>query len=85
MTHAGHAWAPIGTPGRCLEGVTPGSAGIFSALSYFVAETPIMFDNGNDVSVDIDSDEKYSCMSIIYVMNILIQVHTFLKSLLFSH
>ena len=43
MTHAGHAWAPTGTPGRCLEGVTPGSAGIFSALSYFVAETPIMF------------------------------------------
>ena len=42
MTHAGHAWAPIGTPGRCLEGVTPGSAGIFSALSYFVAETPII-------------------------------------------
>ena len=42
MTHAGHAWAPTGTPGRCLEGVTPGSAGIFSALSYFVAETPIM-------------------------------------------
>ena len=40
MTHAGHAWAPTGTPGRCLEGVTPGSAGIFSALSYFVAETP---------------------------------------------
>ena len=34
MTHAGHAWAPIGTPG---------SAGIFSALSYFVAETPIIF------------------------------------------
>ena len=43
MTHAGHAWAPTGTPGRCLEGVTPGSAGIFSALSYFVAETPIIF------------------------------------------
>ena len=43
MTHAGHAWAPTGTPGRCLEGVTPGSAGIFSVLSYFVAETPIMF------------------------------------------
>ena len=43
MTHAGHAWAPIGTPGRCLEGVTPGSAGIFSALIYFVAETPIIF------------------------------------------
>ena len=35
----------------------------------------------------LDSDEKYSCISIIYVMNILIQVHTFskLKSLLFSH
>ena len=42
MTHAGHAWAPTGTPGRCLEGVTPGSAGIFSALSYFVAEKPTM-------------------------------------------
>ena len=45
----------------------------------------MIIDNGNDVSVDIDSDEKYSSMSIIYVMNILIQVHTFLKSLLFSH
>ena len=43
MTHAEHAWAPTGTPGRCLEGVTPGLAGIFSALSYFVAETPIIF------------------------------------------
>ena len=36
-------WSTLGMPGRCLEGVTPGSAGIFSALSYFVAETPTMF------------------------------------------
>ena len=36
----GHPQAP---PGRCLEGVTSGSAGIFSALSHFVAETPTMF------------------------------------------
>ena len=43
MIYTWHAWAPTGTPGRCLEGVTPGSAGIFSALSYFVAETPTMF------------------------------------------
>ena len=43
MIHTGHAWAPTGAPGRCLEGVSPGSAGIFSALSYFVAETPTMF------------------------------------------
>ena len=43
MIHTGHAWAPTGTPGRCLEGVTPGLAGIFSALNYFVAETPTMF------------------------------------------
>ena len=46
MTHAGHAWAPTGTPGRCLEGVTPGSAGIFSALSYFVAETRALVGGG---------------------------------------
>ena len=43
MIHTGHAWAPTGAPGRCLEGVTPGLAGIFSALSHFVAETPTMF------------------------------------------
>ena len=39
-TQTGHAWASTGTSGRCLEGVTPGLAGIFSALIYFVAETP---------------------------------------------
>ena len=58
MTHAGHAWAPTGTPGRCLEGVTPGSAGIFSALSYFVAETPIMFYKKDSLRSNMFGKEK---------------------------
>ena len=72
MTHAGHAWAPTGTPGRCLEGVTPGSAGIFSALSYFVAETPIILvgsistETTTYVILRITTAQNvYKCISII--------------------
>ena len=72
MTHAGHAWAPIGTPGRCLEGVTPGSAGIFSVLSYFVAETPIMFIERNEEkpgSTFFLADSKYEIVNVFRVNN----------------
>ena len=61
MTHTGHAWAATATPGRCQEGVTPGSAGIFSALSYFVAETPIML-IGNTVP---------DCFKLIFLLRAL--------------
>ena len=77
MTHTGHAWAPTGTPGRCLEGVTPGTAGIFSALSYFVAETPTMFYLVSDLK--ISACTFFSYIAYCDESHTLIQAHIWAK------
>ena len=67
MIHTGHAWAPTDTPGRCPEGVTPGSAGIFSALSYFVAETPTMLIYGGSYDIESYAYVMYLCCASFHI------------------